>query len=127
MVLSQQVGPAWGWKSSGVAGSGQGMSACASWGWGGGEMLGECVSFPLETPLTVYRLTADKLTAVWAVYKAGICDWGRRCAFPGVLYEVLASSLCISQNSLIHSLVSSRQHSLIQQSIIEKLQDHKGR
>lgn len=44
----------------------------------GGEILGECVSFPLETPLTVHRLNAERFTTAWAVYKAGICDWGRR-------------------------------------------------
>lgn len=71
------------------------------------------MSFPLGTPLTVHRLPTDTHRAAWAVYKADTYDLGRGCAYPGVLHEVLASSLCISQNSRIHLFVSCRQHSSI--------------
>ena len=85
------------------------------------------MSFSLGTPLTVHRLPTDKLMAAWAVYKAGLRDWRGSCAFPRLLHEVLASSLCVHQYSLIHSFASCRQQSFIPQSITEKLQDREER
>lgn len=85
------------------------------------------MSSPLGTPLTVHGLPTDKLTAAWAVYKAGVRDWRRSCAFPRLLREALASSLCVSQYSLLHSFVPCRQQPLLPQSVTEKLQDHKER
>lgn len=80
----------------------------------------EYMSFSLGTLLAVHRLPADKLTAVLALYKAA--------QITGVMHEVLVSSWCRSQNALIHSLMSCKQHSFIQhRALLRNYRDHKGK